>query len=64
MVTSTRTGKYRYWQKSLVVAVVALILMGVGFLIPNTSLQWAAGAVFIWSAWYGVMSFFEYLDKD
>jgi len=70
MVTrTTRSGKYRYWQKSLVVVLVAFALLGAGYSIPDqyeygNYLVWCSAVVFVIAAWYGIMSLFETIDKN
>ncbi len=58
----TKSGKYHYWQKSLIVVVLALVLMTLGYFLDNEYLQWSAGGVFVIAAWYGIMSLFELID--
>lgn len=69
MVTAvSKSGKYHSWQKSLVVLMIGFVLLGAGYLIPDdygahNYLIWGAALVFIIGVWYGVLSFFELIEK-
>ena len=62
----TSRGDVRYWQKFAIVLVVGLVLLIAGTLIKNDFglyLCWGAGTVLAISAWYAIMSVFEFFDK-
>lgn len=59
----TTRGKVRYRYKFLIVTIVGMLLLVSSSFLDNKYLNWSAGIVLAFGAFYAIMSVFELFDK-